>query len=250
MGKRLRSAFVLIVVGLSACTTFGAEGGSNDGGAGDAGGDASSADSGVDAGSCVAPTCAGRESLCKSFDFAGPCPKELEIGGNAPPVPPPVRCDGMLRFLVRNTDDATATLSLTPRLASRAHVTFVASVNDWIGPANGPEPRLVDVASNGTLATIRASTRTEKVVLELCEVTNTKCTTAAPKLERNERFVIELVVEPDGASRLLLNCVEVATARAPTGAVVDADFRVTFGAPDGQPLDGAFDDLRIWFEPL
>lgn len=243
---RLRTAVTLIVAGLGACTTFGSETESKDGGVASDGG---AVETGADAATCaVLPCSKGREGLCTSFDFADPGCPGMEIDGNAPASA--ARCDGALRFLVTNTDDKSVMTRMTPRLKSRSHVSFVASINDWIGLANSAERRLVDLASNGTLVTVRASTRTEKVVLELCEVTNTNCKTLAPKLERNQRFVVELVVDPNGATRMLVDCVEVGTAKALTGAVVDADFKVTFGATDGQPLDGTIDDLTIWFEPL
>jgi len=242
---RLRSAVALIVAVLGACTTFGSETEPKDGGvAGDAGSEGAASSDAADASTCRS-TCMGREP-CRSFTFDGPtCPPELDSN----PATPGVRCDGMLRVFADNTLDQSATIGATPLLPARAHVAFVATINDWIGPSANSNRRLADIASGSTLATIRASTRSGKVELELCTAANV-CTAVPRKIERKQPFVVELVAEPTGGVRLLIDCVEAARADSATGAVVDVELRVTFGAVDGQPIDGAFDDLTIWFERL
>ncbi|MBS2016891.1 MAG: hypothetical protein JST00_28655 [Deltaproteobacteria bacterium] len=247
-----RWAFAMLswAAAIVACSSFGAEEEGRDAGA-----DGGPADAAVDgrtdgasasdAGACGLVCDEGRKGICESFGFQS-CPADLAVGGDDGGI---VCRDGVMRIDASGSLDATASLDFTPRLSSRVHVHFAANVVEWIDFGGKGARRLVDVKSDGkVLATVRASTRTDRVVLELCTPTGA-CTTASRDYAKKQTFQLSLVVEPKGGAKLLLDCAEAASTATASGAVIDKRLEVAFGDVDGDPMRATIGALTVWLEP-
>lgn len=238
----------LAIVAPTGCTSFGGAPPLEDGGTEgiEAGGDASGDGEAGVAGPACALTCSGRTGACRSYDFATGCSEDIDLGGDQGKA----ACKGgRLVVDASGTLDATATLTLRPLLTNVAHVAFEATVDEWIESTNAARRRLLQITSGGNvLATVRASTRSGSVDLQLCNG-SAVCTAVPRRAEKGKPFYVTFTVDPGGNGRLEMDCNLAGTSTAKSGAMIDQSFQVVFGDNDGNPIRGSFDDLTVWFEP-
>lgn len=212
-------------------------------------GDGAAADAAGDAAACV-EKCA--VPFCLSWDFAGSeCPPELAKNGDGADASASpkalIECSGgSLRILASGTFDATATLSLmAPSMPVTLHAAATATLNSW----NGVNGRVVIEVSSGEtiLGIIKAETAPQHIIYSFCAPAAGGAMCEGPKITVVKGTTHRLALDVDMSNKVTFSfdCAPVVTLTKPGVLSSNKLMKVRFGADDGNPIDGVFDDVIL-----
>ncbi len=202
-----------------------------------------------DAAACV-DTC--NVPYCESWDFAGSeCPSDLVKGGDGADASASPRAivecrSGSLRVLASGTFDATATLSLNaPTMPVTLHAAATATLNNWSG-VNGRA--VIEVISGETtLGIIKAEAPPREIIYSFCSPSAGGAVCEAQKITvaRGTTHRLALDVDKSGKVTFSVDCARVVTLAKSAVLSPDKRIKIRFGADDGNPIEGAFDDVIL-----